>query len=156
MGGCSEVAPVREVTRPGHVAAEGATMVRRLLKLALLLLVATYPGALAAQTDPQLDVVGTWKGQCFGCAARAFTLKLAQNGSELTGTIQAEGTPNFGDDEKPLLNGKIAGRKVTFQARGNPGDLVDVEVTLSRDGKTMSGNGAYRGSFGLKFTHLAR
>ena len=114
------------------------------------------PSASVGQADEQQDVAGTWKGQCFRCAARGFTLKLIQNGNDLTGTIQTEGTPNFGDDEKPLLIGKLAGRKVTFQVRGNPGDLFDVEMTLSRDGKTMSGNGSYRDTFGLKFTREGR
>ena len=117
-------------------------------------LVAILPAITLGQD--QSDVTGTWRGQCFGCAARAFTLKLAQSGGDLTGTIQTEGTPNFGDDEKPLLNGKVKARTVTFEIRGNPGDRFDVELTLGRDGKTLSGTGSYRGSFGLKFTRDAR
>ena len=97
------------------------------------------------------DLSGRWTGECFRCAATGFTLVLVQAGSELTGTLAATGTPNFGDGDQPILNGNVAGRKVAFQVRGNPGDVFGVELTASRDAKTLSGNGDNRGSFGLRF-----
>ncbi len=114
-----------------------------------------WPTASTAQAVDS-NVTGEWAGQCFRCAARAFTLVLSQDGAVVTGTITTEGAPNFGDAPKPILNGKISGRKLTFQAKGDPGDLFDVDLTASPDGGTLSGNGHYRGSFGLQFRRASR
>jgi len=103
-----------------------------------------------------IDVTGEWMGECFGCAARRFTLVLSQAGTAATGTIKTEGAPNFGDAVKPILNGKVSGRKLGFQAKGDPGDLFDVDLTASPDGRVLSGTGQYRGSFGLRFTRVSR
>lgn len=105
--------------------------------------------AIEAKSTPALT--SSWSGSCFRCAATGFTLKLVESGDTVTGTMKAGGTPNFGDGEKPILNGKISKGKITFQVKGDPGDLAEIELTKSRDGKTMSGYGYYRGSFGLKF-----
>ena len=135
----------------------GATAVLcKVLFFATLALVITFTSACTTVAQEiareSIDVSGNWTGECFGCAARAFTLKLTQNGEVLTGTIKTEGAPNFGDDEKSISDGKLSKRKITFWVKGNPGDIFEVELTLSRDGKTMSGYGYYRGSFSLKFT----
>jgi len=106
---------------------------------------------LGADESPAIDVSGKWTGICYGCQATGFTLVLIQQGSDVTGTVAALGRHAFGDSERPILNGKVKGRRLTFQAKGDPGDLWDVEVTMKRDGKTLEGIGDYRGSFSVAF-----
>jgi len=106
------------------------------------------------ESTEAMDVSGVWTGWCQGCIARDFTLKLSQNGTDLTGTIQVMGSPSYGDGEKRIVNGTLSGRDVTFQSKGDTGVLFTVKLTMSRDGKKMSGTGEYRVSFGLRFTRV--
>lgn len=81
-------------------------------------------------------------------------MKLSQNGTDLTGTIQLKDSPSYGDGEKQIVNGKFSGRDVTFQSKGDTGILFTVKLTVSQDGKKMSGTGEYRVSFYLSFTRV--
>ena len=131
-------------------------LARTLAVIGCVIALFVSPTTVVGQAASEPDLSGKWMGQCFGCAATGFTLVLTQKGSELTGTIQTTGTPNFGDSEKPILNGKVSRRNVIFQVKGDPGDLFDVELTASRDGSTLNGNGEYRGSFGLRFKRVSQ
>lgn len=100
-----------------------------------------------------INVTGQWKGQCDRCAARSFALVLSHVGTDVTGPIKTEGTPTFGDSIKPILNVRISGNKLLFEAKGDAGDLFYVELTASPDGKTLNRTGWYRNSsFGLWFS----
>ena len=105
---------------------------------------------------PAVNVTGKWTGQCFTCAATGFTLVLSQNGGDVTGTVIAAGRHAFGDSEKPILAGKVSGNRLSFQVKGDPGDLWHVYVGVKSDGNTMEGTGDYRGSFGLRFTRTSQ
>ena len=116
---------------------------------------AQSPASTSGSTS--INVSGEWKGECDRCAARGFTLALSHVGTNLTGTIKTEGTPTFGDSVKPLLNAKVSGSKFQFEAKGDAGDLFNVELTASSDGRALNGNGCYRGScFGLRFSPASR
>lgn len=112
---------------------------------------ATSPSA-----PPTVNVTGRWTGQCFGCQATGFTLMLSQNDGDVTGTVIAAGRHAFGDSEKPILAGKVSGNQLSFQVKGDPGDLWFVDIAVKSDGNTMEGTGNYRGSFGLRFTRAGR
>jgi hypothetical protein len=101
---------------------------------------------------PAANVSGRWTGQCYGCTVKAFTLILEQRGQEVIGSIKTDGAPTFGDDEKPILGGKVASTLLTFQARGSASELFVASLTVSGDGKSMSGRGNYRSTgFDLRF-----
>ena len=112
--------------------------------------------ATSPPAPPTANVTGKWTGQCFGCQATGFTLTLSQNGGDVTGTVIAAGGHAFGDSEKPILAGKVSGNQLSFQVKGDPGDLWLVDVAVRADGNTMEGTGNYRGSFGLRFTRTSR
>ena len=98
------------------------------------------------------DVSGTWIGECFGwCQSTKVILKVKQNGNNLAGTIQTENTPKFGTEEKPILRGQISGRDISFDVLGNTGELGQVRLELSEDGRTLDGIGGHQGGFGLRF-----
>jgi Tfp pilus tip-associated adhesin PilY1 len=123
----------------------------------LLLLVLAVAGCAsgmdtAMPAAPPATVAGRWTGQCFNCQATGFTMVLNQNGADVTGTVIAAGRHAFGDSAKPIINGRVRGNRFTFEAKGDPGDLWQVDVTTTPDGKTMEGTGYYNGSFGLRFT----
>jgi hypothetical protein len=112
-----------------------------------------------ASTSPSsteaVNVSGRWSGVCYNCQATGFTLDLVQRGTDVTGTVVAAGRHAFGDAPRPVLNGKVTGRQFSFQAKGDPGDVWTVDTEATADGKTLSGTGNYRGSFGLKFNRIA-
>lgn len=101
-------------------------------------------------------MTGKWAGQYSACQATGFTLALSQNGADVTGTVVAAGRHAFGDSEKPIVGGKVSGNQLSFQVKGDPGDLWYVDVRVKSDGKTMEGTGNYRGSFGLRFTRISQ
>jgi hypothetical protein len=103
-----------------------------------------------------INITGQWKGECNRCAARSFALVLSQVGTAVTGTMKTEGTPTFGDSVKPILNVRIAGNKLLFEAKGDAGDLAYMELNVDSDGKTLNGTGWYRNStFGLWFSRVS-
>jgi len=129
----------------------------RLPQIALLTVGLTGYAFAQSSTPPtdttSINATGKWKGECDRCAATGFTLVLSHVGTALTGTIKTEGTPTFGDSVKPILNTKVSGNKLEFQARGDAGDIFNVELTAARDGKGLNGTGCYRGGcFGLRFS----
>lgn len=118
-----------------------------------VLLALLFQSAEGQDTTLSSAANGIWKGECSGCRATGFVLKLVEEGKILNGSIKASGTPTFGNGEKPLLDGRISGRARSFRARGDEGDMASVDLTLSKDGKTLSGYGDYRGSsFPVSFT----
>lgn len=127
-----------------------------LLAIILALILSSAACAPTVAIAPSVDLGGRWTGECNGCVATGFTLVLSQKGPDITGTINVTGTRTFGDGEKPILKGKVAGRTVTFQVRGDPGDVFDVDLTASADGTTMEGFGYYGSSFGLGFTRTSQ
>ncbi|MBI3706539.1 MAG: hypothetical protein HY246_02460 [Proteobacteria bacterium] len=108
-------------------------------------------GDAAAQTEPPQNVAGRWTGQCYNCPVRAFSLVLSQSGEQLTGNLQASGRTGLGEKEMPLVSGRVSGRSVTFRVIGADGITLDSRLTVSRDGKTMEGQGQHRAAFGLTF-----
>lgn len=128
------------------------------LRSAVLVGVAALVAAACAsvETGPPPDVGGRWTGQCSDCPVRAFTLVLVQDGERLTGTLQASGRTGLGERPMPLVDGRISGRTVTFQATGADGVPLVATLTVAGDGTTMAGNGRHRSGFGLGFSRAAR
>ncbi len=108
-----------------------------------------------ADMPPAVDVTGRWTGQCTKCPATGFTLTVVQRQSDVTRTVIVAGRHAFGDSEKPILSGKVSGNQFTFKAKGDPGDLWDVELVVQKDGKTMEGNTYYRGPVRVKFVRAS-
>ncbi len=109
---------------------------------------------LIASIQPVLaaDFGGVWVGECNDCAATKFILKLTRSETDLSGTIQIDGTNSFGDGEKKLDTVEAEGRKIEFTVYGDSGDLFEVELKISADGKSLTGDGYYgSGNFGLTF-----
>ena len=127
------------------------------MRSALILCVglAIIAGSTSVSAQPTAIVAGKWTGKCSGCRATEFTLVLSQNGSDVTGTFTAAGRHAFGDSEKPILGGTVSGNRLSFQVKGDPGDLANVDLTVQPDGKTMEGTEKYRGSFSLRFTRAS-
>lgn len=126
------------------------------LSAVVMVLVGHLAGcASSPPAPPSVNVTGRWTGQCFGCQATGITLVLSQNGDNVTGAAVAAGRHAFGDSQKPIVDGKVSGRSVSFQVRGDPGDFFTANMDVTPDGKTMEGAGDYRGRFGLKFKRVA-
>ena len=56
-------------------------------------------------------------------ARRDVSLKLAQQGSAVTGTISMEHSVRFGAGEKPIEKGQVSGRTFSFEAQGEASRL---------------------------------
>ena len=125
---------------------------RRAVRLAALLLA----GCTSIATGPPADVGGRWAGECYSCPVRAFTLVLTQDGERLEGTLQAAGRTWLGESAMPLLDGKVAGRTVTFRTLGADGVPLHVSLDVSKDGRSMLGKGEHRAPFGLRFSRAGR
>lgn len=127
-------------------------------KLVLIVSISLVLGACASSpaTESGIDVTGTWSGKCTNCLATDIVLKLSQQGDEVTGTIAAAGRHPFGVSERPILGGKLAGNRLTFQAKGDPGDFCSFDVSVDPDGTAMTGTGDYGGSFDLHFTRASQ
>lgn len=118
--------------------------------LALAFVTAT---PVAAQETKAFDLSGRWTGECDGCVVRKFTLDLMHVGEKISGTIQTEGSRDFGDTPKPIADAKVVGDNVKFRGKGDWGDPFDVELRVGVDGRTMKGIGYFkRTNFGLTFT----
>lgn len=105
----------------------------------------------SVETGPPPDVSGRWTGQCYNCPVREFTLVVAQDGGALSGTLQAAGRTGLGQREMPLRNGKVAGRRVTFETMGADGVAFVADLTVSGDGKTMDGHARHLAGFPVSF-----
>lgn len=123
-----------------------------LFVIAIVLGVASSTTRVTAQSEAPQQVAGRWNGQCSNCPVRRFILVMRQNGEQLTGILQAVGRSGLGENEMPLVNGRIAGRTVTFRTVGADGMPLDAELRLSGDGTALEGQGRHRAAFGLKFT----
>ena len=125
-------------------------------RLARIVIALVLVGCASVETGPARDVAGRWSGQCFDCPVRSFTLVLAQGGDQLTGTLQASGRTGPDEAAMPLLEGKVAGRRVTFRTRGADGVPFFADLTVSDDGQAMDAQGRHRAAFGLKFIRASR
>lgn len=127
-------------------------MAKGVASLALLALVLGAVGCASVDTGTPRDVSGTWTGQCDNCPVRSFRLIVKQEGEQVSGTLQATGQSGLGENEMPLAAGKVVGSAVTFETVGRDRVPLVVNLRVSGDGKTMTGQGRHRAPFGLSFT----
>jgi hypothetical protein len=138
----------------GYCTSKKGDAMNRIALSGITLLAVAFAGIASAQPT---NFTGQWKGECNRCAATSFALVLSQTDKDVTGTIKTEGTPTFGDSVKPILNVRVPGSKLLFEAKADAGDLFYVELSASSDGKTLNGTGWYRNSsFGLWFSRVAQ
>ena len=128
-------------------------MTARLL-VGTLLLAAGCAGATGP--EPMREVAGRWTGQCERCPVRAFHLVLVQDGDRLTGTLRPQGRSGLGEGERPILDGKLVGRRVTFRTDAEDGVPFRAELQVSHDGQFLAGQGRHRADFPLTFTRAGR
>lgn len=88
---------------------------------------------------------GQWDGGWVGVASGGLYVTMVLDNGALRGTLRATGTQTFGSDEKTLEGIYVRGRTLGFTTQGGGGPF-DVSVTLSPDGKALSGMGVYQGS----------
>ena len=122
-------------------------------RLAALVLLA---GCASVETGPPAGVAGRWIGQCYSCPVREFTLVLAQEGQQLTGTLQAAGRSGLGESPMALLDGRVAGRTVKFRTLGADGLPLEVSLDVSKDGQSLLGKAEHRAPFGVRFSRAGR
>lgn len=100
----------------------------------------------------KVDLSARWTGTCDTCVVNSFILDVKQVGETISGTIQTSGAQRFGDAPKAISGGNITGSKIKFDAKGDWGDPLSVELSVAPDGRTLQGKGYFMGTnFGLKF-----
>lgn len=113
-------------------------------------------GCASVDTGPPRDVAGTWSGQCNECPHTLLRLVLVQNGERLSGTLRGIGRSELGDPDVPLLGGKVTGPLVTFQVKIDDREraLIEANLRVSNDGRTMRGQMIHRSIFFVTFTRM--
>lgn len=105
--------------------------------VAIIGLMAVAGSAFAEQHSA--DISGTWEGQWqFPYGSGSAELKLQQQGSRVTGTIELGSTRTFGNSPKDL-NGSVRGNTFTLSAAG--GCTVNAELSFEAGKKydTLAG-----------------
>jgi hypothetical protein len=97
-------------------------------------------------TNDRSPIIGNWTGSWIsgGSGGLQVTILQKEDGT-LGGTLVATGTEKFGSDLKSLRNVAVNGQQVKFTADSSRYGPWQVELKLSKDGRSMEGAGSFNG-----------